>query len=192
MASEHISAIILAGGRGRRMQNRDKGLLRWRGRSFVQHCISRLEPQVDEIILSCNRNIAAYEHYGYPVAKDQLADFQGPLAGVHAALRLCNADLIFICPCDCLLLPVDVVKKLWRALVKENSEIAIAHDGERAQSLVMLLHKGCTTELENYLVSGARSVQGWQQQRRICYVDFSSQRNAFANINSEAELKRLH
>lgn len=191
MNNKRISAIILAGGRGRRMHNRDKGLLRWGERSLVQHCIARVEPQVDEIVLSCNRNIVAYESYGYPVVTDQLSDFQGPLAGVHAALAVCNAGLIFVCPCDCPLLPLDVVKKLRQALLTENSEIAIAHDGNRAQSLVMLLRQRCATGLENYLASAARSVQGWQQQRRCCYVDFSSQCDAFANINSQAELKRL-
>ena len=89
------------------------------------------------------------------------------------------------------LLPIDVVERLWHALLKKNTEIAIAHDGKRAQSLVMLLRRSCTTELENYLAGGARSVQGWQQQRHFCYVDFSSQSDAFANINSEAELQRV-
>ncbi|MGI9286841.1 MAG: molybdenum cofactor guanylyltransferase MobA [Pseudomonadales bacterium] len=191
MPSQNISAIILAGGQGRRMQNRDKGLLQWRGRRLIEHCIARIESQVDDIVLSCNRNLTSYERCGYPVVQDQLADFQGPLAGIHAALAVCNENLIFVCPCDCPLLPSDVVERLWRALQQEKTEIAIAHDGKRAQSLVMLLRKSCTSELEQHLLSGARSVQRWQQQQRFCYVDFSSQSDAFANFNSNAELKRM-
>lgn len=185
-----ISAIILAGGRGQRMQNRDKGLLHWRGRSLVQHCIARIQPQVDDIVLSCNRNLDNYERFGLTVVQDRLADFQGPLAGIHAALPACKSPLVFVCPCDCPLLPGDVVTKLWQALDVEKVSIAIAHDGKRAQSLVMLLRKSCANELEDHLQSGARSVQSWQRQQRFCYVDFSSQREAFANFNHSAELDR--
>ncbi len=189
MPSEKISAIVLAGGRGQRMQNRDKGLLQWRGRTLVQHCIARVEPQVDDIVLSCNRNLAAYQRYGYPVVQDQLADFQGPLAGIQAGLPACQASLVFTCPCDSPLLPIDVVAKLWRALQTGETDVAIAHDGERAQSLVMLLRRHCAHDLPNHLASGARSVQSWQLLQRYRYVDFASQRAAFANFNYARELK---
>ena len=188
MPNEKISAIVLAGGRGQRMQNRDKGLLQWRERTLVQHCLARIAPQVDDIVLSCNRNLAAYQRYGYPVVEDQLTDFQGPLAGIHAALPVCTASLVFISPCDCPLLPANVVEKLWQALQAEKTDIAIAHDGQRAQSLVMLLRKRCAGDLENRLVSGERSVQSWQRRQRCCYVDFSSQHDAFANFNYDSEL----
>ncbi len=190
MPSEQISAIVLAGGRGQRMQNRDKGLLKWRGRTLLQHCLARIAPQVDDIVLSCNRNLAAYQRYGYPVVQDQLTGFQGPLAGIHAALPACKATLVFVCPCDCPLLPANVVERLWQALHAEKADIAIAYDGERAQSLVMLLRTQCAHGLAAYLASGARSVHSWQQRQRYCFVDFSSQRDAFANFNDNSELIR--
>lgn len=188
MSKERISAIVLAGGRGQRMQNRDKGLLQWRGRSLAQHCIARIQPQVDDIVLSCNRNLDSYKRFGFTVVQDQVANYQGPLAGIHAALPACKAELVFVCPCDCPLLPGDVVVKLWQALNAEKADIAIAHDGKRAQSLVMLMRRSCASELEDHLQSGARSVQSWQQRQHYCYVDFSSQRGAFTNFNHTAEL----
>ncbi len=188
MPNEPISAIILAGGRGQRMQNRDKGLLSWRGSSLVQHCIARIQPQVDDIVLSCNRNLESYKRFGLPVVQDQLAGFQGPLAGMHAALPVCKAALVFVCPCDCPLLPSNVVAKLWQSLEADNADVAIAHDGKRAQSLVMLMRKSCANELEGHLQSGVRSVHRWQQLQRYCYVDFSSEYGAFANFNHSAEL----
>ena len=55
-----ISAVILAGGRGQRMGGVDKGLVSWQKKPLIEYAIAAIEPQVDQLILSCNRNIEAY------------------------------------------------------------------------------------------------------------------------------------
>ena len=47
-----ITAILLAGGAGRRMGGEDKGLLKLKGKSLAEWVLARIAPQVDEILIS--------------------------------------------------------------------------------------------------------------------------------------------
>ena len=51
-----ISAVILAGGKARRMGGCDKGLQLLHGKPLIARVIERLRPQVGEIAINANRN----------------------------------------------------------------------------------------------------------------------------------------
>src|SRR4030067_3069072 len=78
--------LILAGGRSRRMQGRDKALLAVQGETLLAQVVRRLHPQVDALALNSNAAPAVFAAYGLPVLPDRLAGFLGPLAGIHAGL----------------------------------------------------------------------------------------------------------
>ena len=82
IATEDITGLILAGGAGRRVEGRDKGLIDWQGKPLVQHVALRLRPQVGQLIISCNRNIETYRELADKTVTDSRRDFQGPLAGL--------------------------------------------------------------------------------------------------------------
>jgi molybdenum cofactor guanylyltransferase len=55
-----VSVCMLAGGEGRRMGGRDKGLVDWRGAPLAQSVLQRLSPQATELHISANRHAQAY------------------------------------------------------------------------------------------------------------------------------------
>ena len=132
-----ITGILLCGGSGRRFQGQDKPLLEFRGRTLAEHALQRLVPQVDEVIISANRNADVYQRYGYVTVNDDEPD-QGPLAGVVAAARQARYPLLFICPGDSPFLPVDLVARLLSVLTPEVDAV-VPSDGQRTQHLFMLL-----------------------------------------------------
>ena len=81
-----ITAIILAGGQGKRMGGQDKGLINFEHKPLIQYVIEKILPQVEHIIINANRNISAYGAFGYPVISDTMNNYQGPLAGFLAAM----------------------------------------------------------------------------------------------------------
>src|SRR5438477_11707836 len=95
-----ITGLVLAGGQGRRMGSVDKGLVLLQGRPLVRHVLERFSPQVDEILINANRNIAAYEALGHPVIRDRVEGYAGPLAGLHAGLMHARHPLAATVPCD--------------------------------------------------------------------------------------------
>uniref|UniRef100_UPI0013A58EA9 NTP transferase domain-containing protein n=1 Tax=Aeromonas caviae TaxID=648 RepID=UPI0013A58EA9 len=78
-----VSGVILAGGRATRMGGDDKGWVPLAGTPLIQHVLTRLRPQVDEVLINANRSQARYRQLA-PVIGDAQADFQGPLAGMLA------------------------------------------------------------------------------------------------------------
>ena len=177
------TGLILAGGRGSRVGGADKGLLNWEGGTLVDAVLARFAPQVDQVLISCNRNLEQYAQRAATVS-DELADFQGPLAGLCAALPQCKTELIITVPCDCPNLPLNLVSRLIQQLHSGNYELCYAHDGEREQYLFSALHKGCEQRLRDYLAGGGRSVRGWHETLRVVQEDFSDVGAHFRNLNT--------
>jgi len=85
--SQQITAVILAGGMGRRMGGQDKGQLILNGRPLIEYVLEAIEPQVKTILINANRHQAEYARYGYSVIPDVLQGYQGPLAGFASGMR---------------------------------------------------------------------------------------------------------
>lgn len=182
-----ITGLILAGGRGRRVQGQDKGLLSWRGKRLIEHVADRLGPQVEELIVSCNRNIPAYSDIGDIQVQDGRAGFQGPLAGIEAAMEHVRTDVLVVVACDNPLIPMNLVERLDEACQVNNPECALityAHDGKREQYLCCAIHTSLYPSLTSYLEDGNRAVRHWFGQHQAASVDFSDQPEAFVNFNS--------
>ncbi len=186
-----ITAVILAGGEGRRMGGIDKGLVLFQGKPLVEHVIARIAPQTEKLLISANRSEHHYEKYGYPVIADTLPGYPGPLAGILAALEVSDAELLLAVPCDTPLLPHDLVERLKKVLVEHHAEIAIPFDGQRLHAAIMLMHRSVASSLRDYLLAGERKVQLWLKRHRTVQADFSEQAAAFANLNTLDELAHL-
>ena len=185
MAGDHppLTGLILAGGQGSRMGGRDKGLVPYRGRLLVDHVIGRVASQVDELLISANRNIDDYARRGHKVLADTLPGFQGPLAGVLAGLQAASNEWVLTVPCDMPHLPEDLVRRLLEA--RQELAIVIAEDGARTHPAVMLIHTSLAQRLAAYLASGKRSVHGFQEAVGFATARFDPA--GMVNINSPPE-----
>ena len=181
------TAVILAGGRGSRMGGNDKGLVLLDGKPLIEHVITTIAPQVGHLLINANRNMADYQKFGYPVIRDELSGYQGPLAGIYSALeQISTPDLITV-PCDGPRLPQDLVARLARAREAEAADIAVAHDGKRLQPVYALIAKKLRPSLKAYLDGGDRKIDLWYAQHKMATADFSDIPETFLNINTPEE-----
>lgn len=180
-----IEAVILAGGKGSRMQGQDKGLVDYQGKPLIAHvlqCLQQQQMPVQQIRINANRHLDQYASYGYPVIQDQMADFQGPLAGMQAGLSACQSELCLFVPCDTPFLPDDLSLRLWQALQAPASnsglakqtgiDIAIARS-QQVHPVICLMRVSLLASLQQALAQGQRKVLQWQQQQAHCMVDFA-------------------
>ena len=191
-----ISAIILSGGRATRMNGVDKGLMLLQNKPLIAHVIARLKPQVDEILINANREIAQYEAFGLPVLKDENEEFIGPLAGFSLGLQQAMHDYVLTVPCDSPLLPIDLADRLLNSLVLTKSEVAVASSDGNTHPVICLMKKGALPSLMEYLASGERKVSTWQKSQQYVEVDFSDCESpdctsAFVNLNTFEDLAAL-
>lgn len=186
-----ISAIILAGGRATRMNGLDKGLVCLQKKPLVQYVIERITPQVDEVLLNANREIAQYETFNLPILQDGNSDFMGPLAGFNLGLIHCKHDFLLSLPCDSPLIPHDLASRLMKALIEQDADIAVAKSGGYAHPVFSLMKKSILPSLTNYLEQGERKVSTWQKSLNYIEVEFDDCDDAFVNVNTFEELEAL-
>src|SRR5258708_39588330 len=101
-----ITAAILAGGAGTRVETRDKGLLSLLDRPLIAHVAAALRGQATTILVCANRNQGEYAQFG-DVITDAIAGFKGPLAGIAVALARCETPWLLTVPVDRPDLPYD-------------------------------------------------------------------------------------
>ena len=185
-----ITAVILAGGRARRMGGADKGLLAFRGKPLIEHVIAAIAPQAGGLIISANRNLARYRAYGYPVVADDTGDYAGPLAGIASGMQTAATPFVLCAPCDAPFVPDTLAAVLARTLAEHRADICAAHDGVRLQPLFALLRRDLLPQLLAYLAADGRRVERWYEAQRLALAAFPGCPEAFANLNTGNDLSR--
>ena len=183
-----ICGLVLAGGQGRRMGSVDKGLQPLQGRPLIQHVIERLRPQVDSVLINANQNLEHYAEFGCPVVPDRVGGFAGPLAGLDAGLHATDTPLIITVPCDSPFLPHDLVTRLATARSAIDADVAVARTGSQSHPVFALVCTRVRSHLADFLARGERKIDLWYASLSVVEVAFDDEADAFANINTRAEL----
>lgn len=181
---EKLSAIVLAGGLGRRMDGLDKGLLQLNGVPLIQHVIDRIKPQVDDIVISANRNIGTYRDTGCAVIPDASSGFSGPLAGIAACLPHCLHDCVLVVACDMPELPHDLAERLEAH--RGDRDIVIASTGGQPQ-LALILRRQLAASIDEHLALEQHSLMEWVRSQDSCTLEFAEDR-CFLNVNRPQDL----
>ncbi len=179
-----VTGVILAGGKGRRMSGKDKGLLIVNGHPLIENIVNLFAPQVDELLINANRNINKYEQYGYQVIEDKLSGYQGPLAGMSTGLHYASNQHVVFVPCDTYAIPHNLVTRFLSCMNETKKEICVAHDGKRLHTVYALISKSCTESLDHYLADGKRKAEDWIKSQAYTTTDFSDSAKYFRNLNT--------
>ncbi|MDE0308454.1 MAG: molybdenum cofactor guanylyltransferase [Acidiferrobacterales bacterium] len=192
MASEtdtldgRVTGVILAGGQARRMGGIDKGLVELNGVAMCKIVIDRLQPQVSEVLVNANRNLALYNRFGVRVICDETPGFLGPLAGLASAMAAARSHWVITVPCDGPFLSGDYVARMTK-MAAEDVEIVVARDSDRLQPTYILAQKRLLDSLDAFLRSGERKIDRWFVRHRYAEADFSDSPQCFLNINTEQD-----
>jgi len=182
-----VTGAVLAGGQGRRVGGRDKGLMLLSGRPLIAWVCDRLSAQTGTVLVCANRNASQYSAYG-KVITDLSAGFRGPLAGIAAALEACPTAWLLTVPVDSPAIPGDLVDRLAESSGQRNAALAVAHDGRRRQPLFALYRRSMAASARQAL-GDDMPVWRWQGDCGVVEVDFSDQPGAFANLNCAEEFR---
>jgi molybdenum cofactor guanylyltransferase len=112
------TAVVLAGGKGSRLNYVEKALLKLHGKPILNHIIETLSGCVDEIVV-----VARDEEQqkklclaGVKIVQDEIRDF-GPVAGICSGLKASRFEYSFVAACDMPFIKADVVDLLFRKAV---------------------------------------------------------------------------
>jgi len=177
---KQFSCIILAGGEGRRVHGKDKGLVLFKNRPLIDHVITAVSHQCDDIVISANRNIESYRQYADTVISDSSNSYRGPLAGIAACLPHCRHEHVLVIACDMPALPATLVERL--AADTDSYPVCIATVGGHHQ-LAMIIHQNLLQSLRQSLDNDQRKLITWVRSLQYQTVSFDDLPKAFANLN---------
>ncbi|CCK74483.1 MAG: molybdenum cofactor guanylyltransferase [Oleispira antarctica] len=188
-----LSGLILAGGEGRRMAGRDKGLISLAQKPLVEYAIECMAPLVDDLSISCNRNRELYQDYQLACISDELENYQGPMAGLAAGLRHAKHDWLLVMPCDTPLMTSHVMAQLLDCLKTEktrNSLQAILFSHQGLQPLHGLYHKSMLPIFEQCLAENKNALQ--RLLRSMDSIHIHQALDAELSFNNANDPEELH
>ncbi|ESQ73545.1 molybdenum cofactor guanylyltransferase [Asticcacaulis sp. AC402] len=181
------TAVILAGGQGRRMGG-NKPFFAQGSSTLIEAVIARLQPQASALYINASHHLLAdFETLGLPMVMDD-QDFAGlgPLSGVLTALELAaarNEDTVVTMPCDMPDLPLDLVAQLVAAPPTD----VVCFSGRSEYPLCALWRTTVTQTLRSQLGQnrerGGLAVWRFLEQVQVCKI-ITTDDAAFANINT--------
>lgn len=178
MDKSGISGGILAGGAGTRFGGADKGWVEFEGRPLIAWTLDALRPQVDEILISANRNRERYAALGANVLEDASPErYDGPLAGLVRLLSAAQHDWLLCVPCDALVLPPDLAAQFAARAQAEAADIAVLADEAGIHPTFCFLRTTLRTDALAAFAGGERAPRCWFARHRVAQLKSASPLN---------------
>ncbi len=179
-----ILGAIYVGGKSSRFQ-RDKTTALYQGRTFLDHVITTMVPQVEALVL-----LGGHAKPPWPVLEDSIEN-AGPLGGLLAALGHASAlgyDWVATAPCDMPCLPPNYVTKMLHN-AKTSTKVVVAETVAGWQPVIALWR------VMDKTVALSSMKQGFSLNAAIkCTPPFVTVRfpvAELANINDQPTLAKL-
>jgi molybdopterin-guanine dinucleotide biosynthesis protein A len=153
-----VTAVILAGGQGRRMGGMNKALLTFGDETFIERQLQVAKEVSDEIIIVANdREISTlFQNESTVRVIPDIFIGEGPLAGLHAGLAAASNSVIWLLGCDQPFLNAAAAHLLHNRMASGNYQAALPFIGGRPQPLHAVYRKEVGDIVESLLISGER------------------------------------
>jgi molybdopterin-guanine dinucleotide biosynthesis protein A len=186
------SILLLAGGQGRRMGGRDKGLILWRDKPFIEHLHALVRPLTDDLIVSCNRNREQYVRYADQLVEDEQRDFAGPYAGIRAGLGVAKNEYLLVIPCDMPLLDRALLDGLRQMALANPGAPAMVRQGEQWEPLLCCIPTRHAHLFEEHWQQGQRSPRRTMTQLGAVALQCEADDPRLANLNTPDLLSQIN
>ena len=185
----HYGAVILAGGKSRRM-GQNKAELTLHGVRFLDKLVYELSG-FPEILISVD-DVGRHPEIPYPMIGDVFPDC-GPMGGLYAALKYCRSEALFTVSCDTPLVSKGIADALCDRMDKDvdvDAVIVVTGEG-RKHPLCGIYRKSCLPILEKLLQQGQYRMMELLKRLQIRTYDVGTETWRLMNVNTPQEMKRL-
>ena len=185
-----LTGIILAGGKSSRMGT-PKGLLKWNGKTLIEHSVGKLKPWCDELLLSANTN--DYDNQNITIVNDEIKKI-GPIAGILACLKKSSNSLNFVLSCDIPMVSEHLIRYLLSNV--NPSRIVVPRFNGKIEPLCGIYLKELVPLLEDAISTKSYGIQSFILQNKPIILDVDLHfpfyhPNLFLNINSPSDFGLL-
>lgn len=196
MLEQDCSALILAGGRGQRMQttankHTEKCLQQINNKSLASLAFDSIPNSIQNIYVSANTNQNKYKQYTKGLGAvipdaQQYPSYSGPLAGIASVMQKINTQWLYVLPADVVFTPLNLFNQLQQSIINTNSQLTFVSFNDRVHPLFMLVNINLLDNLNDYLMDGQRRVQAWVKQNGVA-CDVIARKSAMLDDNQAWE-----
>lgn len=191
--TEAAAAVILAGGKNSRMGGADKAFLTVDGQPVFQRTLGLLRRCFPQVVVVSNRP-EKYAPFAVEVTRDEFPG-RGPLAGIHAGLRLVRYPYAFVVACDMPFLRVEPIAFLVNAVAGQDA-IVPWWEGD-IEPLHAVYASALRGRMGAALQAGCDAVRDFLPTIRVDYIPEAVMQGvegadeSFRNVNTPEEAARF-
>ncbi len=182
MSHEPVAAIILAGGRSRRMR-REKALLPVCGRTLIEALIEQIRPCFDAVLVSAG-DTKKFAFLGLPVVEDETPG-EGPLPAILTALRASPCRLNFVMACDIPCVDAAFLRRMLALAPGSDIVVPRYRDG-KFEPLFAAYARTIVPAIERQVAAGDLRISSLYAVCRTKFVPMDGQ-HWFRNLNTLEE-----
>jgi molybdopterin-guanine dinucleotide biosynthesis protein A len=186
----HVSGVVLAGGRSRRMGGSPKALIPFGERPLIRHIVEKLAAVLPDCLVVTN-SPELYGFLGLPMVPDVFAE-GGSLGGIYSGLLAAPGEAALCVACDMPFLSVGLLRHL--AGRAAEADVVIPDAAGDLQTLHAVYGKACLPPMERSLRAGRLKITGFFDEVRVLRVPedvvarFEAPALAFMNLNTPEDL----
>ena len=187
-----VAGVILAGGKGTRMNGANKALLMLQGKPLVTHVSERLALQIEIIGINANRDLEIFlnSEFHLPIVKDGIGGDLGPLDGILGAMLFAEKNgctHALTVSVDTPFIPLNLAEKLSD---EAAPNISIATSNGRIHGTLGLWPIMQIVGLRTFILSGkSLKLMDYLNESGFVKVSFEgSSPDPFFNINTPDDL----
>jgi molybdopterin-guanine dinucleotide biosynthesis protein A len=190
----NILGVVLAGGKSQRFGS-DKSSIKLGDKSLIEHAISKIENNFQEILIISNNEINLINKKNIFLTKDLIGGFLGPLVGVLSAMdwvekKKKNYKWVATFPCDTPFFDQNLIEKLKNCTVKTSKKLIFIKSGNKRHNIFGLWSMELKEILLKDINNGFRKVEDWANKIGSEIVEINSDNDYnFLNINTKEDLE---
>ncbi len=166
----------------------DKGLMLFQGKPMILHTIDNLNSEADRIFIVANQS--GYENFGLEVMEDEIKGI-GPAGGIHAALKNCTTEKLFITSCDMPFVPAEIVRHIIDN--SGDAEITLPVHNGNVEPLCGVYSKKCLEKWNQLIRKDIIKLQEMVTHFKLNKLDVGDhpafKDMIFSNINTRNDLE---
>jgi molybdopterin-guanine dinucleotide biosynthesis protein A len=188
MKRDDVTAVILAGGKSRRM-GREKLFLDVGGQPLFERVLYPLQMLFDQVLVIANAP-QSFEDYRLPVFGDIYPG--SALGGLYTGIARAATPWVFVCAADMPFVNASLIRYLLTQT--ENCDIVVPVSEQGMEPLCACYSKRCLSDMEQALQRGQYKIIDAWEHLRVCEVAMTELKHlpaietAFINLNREEDV----
>lgn len=187
-----IAALVLAGGKSKRMNGNNKAFLQYKNKSFIENITGQLIG-FNNIYISVD-NKENYKELKFDLVEDIYTDI-GPIGGIYSALKNINEDYVFVVACDMPKITKQFAKYLCDFITGEEKALVLRDKSGKIHPLGGIYSKNIIPEIEEMILQKDYKLLNLLSKVNAKIVSLSETEfdiDILGNINNIKEYEKLN